>query len=141
MSVNAHIEVKTGKYRYLWLKYVTGFDIREHCARCLIGKYSKMIKFRSQGPGAVFEGELNEHEAPYLYLCGVTGKWANNLHIAFQYCAWDKVEYEDDNIKVVLDHASRLPIEPVKGLSLPSAYTTCRNFQFGYHYFHEVLVT
>ncbi len=37
------LKVKTGRYRYLWLKYVVGFDPRYHCARCLVGEYSQLI--------------------------------------------------------------------------------------------------
>ncbi len=31
------------KYRYLWLKYVQGIDLGVHCARCLVGAYSKAV--------------------------------------------------------------------------------------------------
>lgn len=129
------VTIKRTRYLYLWLKYVTGFDISNHCATCLEGHYSKLLPYRRRlEPGQRFEGLLNEHQAPYVYLCGVTPSYPENLHIPMRYKQGHTVEYEDANIVVKALHAERLSIEPVD-LPLPSAFTTCRNFQFGYHAF------
>lgn len=41
----AHITIERGDrgYRYLWLKYVTGIDLSQHCARSLHGPYSPSV--------------------------------------------------------------------------------------------------
>lgn len=130
------VEVKSNRYLYLWIKYVIGFDIAKHCAKCLLGKYSKLIPYRSQTSGRVYEGVLNEHEAPYLYLCGVTPIHSENLHIAFQFSAGETIDYEDENIQVRITDAKRLPIPPTMK-NFPLSFNTCRNFQFGYHYFYD----
>lgn len=134
MPIHLKLEVKSTRFHYLWLKYVTGFDVSKHCAKCLLGKYSKMIPFRQYYPGSVFERDLDEHEAPFMYLCGVTSVHDENLHVAMRYAPGQIIEYEDANIKVIAQDAERLPIEHVD-LPLPKEFTTCRNFQFGYHYF------
>lgn len=135
--MHIRIEVKSNNYIYLWLKYITGFDINSHCAKCLIGKYSKLIQYRSQKVGKVYEGELNEHDAPYVYLCGVTKVYENNLHIA---CMKDErvgFEYEDSNVRVSIEGARQLAITPLVGELFPVQQSTCRNFQFGYHYLRD----
>ena len=37
---------------------------------------------------------------PYLYLCGVAGRWADNLHLAMESAKDEEVQYEDDRIRV-----------------------------------------
>ncbi len=32
-------------FRFLWLKYVRGFNPQHHCARCLAGHYSKLFPY------------------------------------------------------------------------------------------------
>lgn len=136
-----HIQllIKSNAYRILWLKYVTGFDVSKHCARCLIGKYSKLLPygFGRNIAGTVYEGELNEHEAPYLYLCGVTSRYACNLHVAFSHCPGEVVSFEDDNIRLTIHDAVQYQIREIPGLVMPREFTSCRNYQFGYAYIYQ----
>jgi hypothetical protein len=135
MAIHIDLHVKTARYAYLWLKYVRGFDASQHCARCLIGTYSKRIPYRRPLAGARFAGALDEVQplsAPYLYMCGVTPRWAENLHVAFIRSPGSVVEVEDANIAVRITDACRILIdERAVPPGLPRAYATCRNFQFG----------
>lgn len=133
------IEVKTGRYRYLWLKAVRGFDVTQHCARCLVGSYEKLLPYGAIPSGRVFEGELGANSAPYYYLCGVTPKYEENLHIAFR-AGEDSICFEDGNVKVSIEGAERVPVLPIPQEVVARAgwtkeYWSCRNFQFGWKEF------
>lgn len=133
------IKVKSNCYIFLWLKYITGFDITKHCAKCLTGNYSKLIQYRSQKVGKIYEGELSEYETPYAYLCGVTRNYDDNLHIAFKKSQGEIIAYEDKNVSVSIENAQKLIIPPVAGKSFSVEQQSCRNFQFGYHYLSDQL--
>jgi hypothetical protein len=46
------------------------------------------------------------------------------------------IEFEDGNVRVQVAGMKRLLIPPVN-LDLPESFTTCRNFQFGWHYLRD----
>lgn len=133
------LETKTSNFMFLWLKYVIGFDERHHCAKCLLGRQSKIMMpwpKANRPAGFVREATLDEMECNAYYLCGVSSRgYADNLHVPFEASPGEIVEFEDDNIKVYIEGAARLPIKPVNLPHLGRAYTTCRNFQFGWHRF------
>lgn len=118
-------------YRYLWLKEITGTDLRVHCARCLLGKYD--IRFKGH---MKLTYNINLKGDIY-YLCGVAmdRKWAHNLHIAFQYEEGSVFEVDDDFCYIKVENARRLDIS-TKYIdhSLPQSnkkeFSTCRNWQF-----------
>jgi hypothetical protein len=133
------VRVKIPYYR-LWLKYVTGFNEKVHCARCLKGPFSKVLPMPTEKTPNTYKGILNEHESEYLYLylCGVTRKYSENLHIAFQWKGRSTIEYEDKRARVVITNAEQLHIPPIhEPLELDDKFTTCRNFQFGWHYLRK----
>lgn len=133
------LHVKDAAYRFLWLKHVVGFDPRVHCARCLKGEYEKMIPYGRILPGTRVEKQLTT-DAPFLYLCGVTSKYAENLHIAFVPDGPQSVFYEDAHIEVTLTGARQVPISPLPDAvqdTLTPPFTRCRNYQFGWHYLGE----
>lgn len=140
-----HIEltVKSEGYRYLWLKQVQGFDPAVHCARCLKGSYVSLLPFRPDRKvpaGLEAETELDPEAAPFFYLCGVTARWEENLHIAFRPKPGSVILVEDRHIKVCITDAERLPVLPLPddvqaGLTKP--FWSCRNYQFGWHAFAE----
>ena len=119
-------------YSYFWMKFVTGFDPTQHCARCLRGGYVA---------GVSKDMELNTPLDLVLprtsvgYICGVARgrNYARNLHLPFVREAGN-VERMDmlDGQELVLSNARRLPIPglPDGWADLPKAFTTCRNFQF-----------
>jgi hypothetical protein len=121
-------------FTYFWLKYVSAFNPRVHCARCLVGAYSQRVK-KDMPLGAPIT--LDEATAPLLYLCGVTSRWPTNLHIAMlPKVGVQIVKRTYHNLVVTIDDAEELPIPPLADgfRGLPRAFTTCRNYQFGVAY-------
>jgi hypothetical protein len=132
---------KVEGFHYLWLKYVTGFDPSQHCARCLIGKYSRKVTrgMPADKPLVLDEARqigLSGRSYDYLYLCGVAsrGGWKANFHLAF-------LPDPDATIMmpmstgdtVIVQHARSVPIIAVpEGFDgRDKVFTTCRNWQFG----------
>lgn len=122
-------------FKYLWLKYVNGVDLNQHCAKCLRGEYSTQIQHTT------FRAEniiLNEHKANYFYLCGVSMpyRWINNFHLAFKYAKGKTVEVERNGIYIKILHAVEIPIttDSIDVIDHPKRFdkhfNTCRNWQF-----------
>lgn len=140
-----HIEltVQSDAYRYLWLKSVQGFNPAVHCARCLKGNYAPLLPFRADRKipaGLSASADLDAMAAPYFYLCGVTSRYAENLHIAFAPDAASTIRYADTHIVVVITGARQLPILPlsqdvIAAQKLDKSFWSCRNYQFGWHTF------
>jgi len=125
----------TERFRYLWLKYVTGVNLEQHCAKCLKGQYSKKINPHVNGFEKIV---LDESHADYYYLCGVSipYKWEKNFHLAFKYMQGSIIELERLGIKIKIRGAELIPIIPTPLSEIDSfhkhdpAYNTCRNWQF-----------
>lgn len=141
----------TGKFRYLWLKYVRGVNLNVHCGRSLVGNYSELVA----ADQTIYDRfDLDEFEARYYYLCGVATppKWANNFHLAFKYAEGKTVEVERLGVKILISNAEEIPIEWVSpshnstnpdwikqmARKLGPAYFTCRNWQFACQIAEEV---
>jgi hypothetical protein len=125
-------------FKFLWLKYVRGFNPTHHCARCLNGNYSTLFPYSSgYVPPQTIEGVLDEFDAPWFYLCGVTNKWAFNVHIAGQYEAGTITKFSDERIAVELKDFKRLFINSANTPEAPNEFATCRNWQFGWMAFPE----
>lgn len=131
----------TEDFKYLWMKYVVGFDLSVHCARCLEGTYSNRIHPHY----ARFTGiRLNEAPARWFYLCGVTQRpyrWKDNLHLAFIYKPGSVIQYDDGRTGIVIEDAERIEIKKLLRYDLEphgreSAYFTCRNWRFAYQIVH-----
>lgn len=127
-----HIE-QSKKFRYLWLKYVTGVSLDYHCARCLRGYYSDQVSPRVLSRDGII---LDEHEARYYYLCGVSSpyRWDNNFHLAFRYEAGSTLTVEDKGISITIADAVKIEIVRANTYDHPMGdkpeYYTCRNWQF-----------
>lgn len=124
------------KYRFLWLKYVSGINLSRHCARCLLGGYDERIH-----PGLTEVHSINLKKSQYLYLCGVTGKWENNLHLAFREKEGSEITIDNKHIKCRIINAEEIPIsDKYIDHSLvyanDKAYNTCRNWWFA-NYINE----
>ena len=140
MIINCPIikEFRTNEhFGYLWLKYVNGFDLSKHCAKCLIGDYSKAFRYGSNNVELRYYA-LNEHGAKYFYLCGVTSpyRWNRNLHVAFQYSQGESFTFEDGYTKLEILNARQIPIYARKYYNIlhgdEKSYNTCRNWRFAY---------
>lgn len=123
-------------FRYLWLKYVTGFDLSVHCARCLVGQYSRMFPYRKRVT-ELYNEPLEEHSAKWLYLCGVSNRYENNLHIAFEEAEGETLLYDDGKTIVEIEGARQIPIIQLESYDKEpkghlKEFNTCRNWRFAY---------
>ena len=126
-------------WRYLWLKYVSGFQPRVHCAQCLVGPYSKRVKRDAMPIGRPLpldEAENYQH----LYLCGVAsrGGWAANLHLVAVAAPGENAEVEASTgtiFRITNARRIEIPALPPGFAGRPRTFTTCRNWQFGVEYY------
>ncbi|GAB7140535.1 hypothetical protein RsTz2092_04840 [Deferribacterales bacterium RsTz2092] len=124
---------------FMWGKSVIGFDSRVHCAKCLIGDYDRQLT-KNMKTNHWFDISLTE--GSFFYICGVSTPyiWKNNAHlpVVVKGGAMASLKLYNGDILVV-DGAEQLPFDDsvaVKKYShLGKKFTTCRNFQFGAHYF------
>jgi hypothetical protein len=123
-------------FMYFWGKYVNDFNIKVHCAKCLIGHYSNFIKKETD----LFEFELNEFPFKYFYICGVSKpyRWHENFHLALKESKGKNLYVKENGIEAWIEDAERIEIQK---LDYPEEYSsqkpfhTCRNWQFGYQMF------
>jgi hypothetical protein len=123
-------------FQYFWGKYVNDFNIKVHCANCLIGHYSSIIKKDCN----LIDSELNEFPFKYFYICGVAKpyRWQNNFHLAVKESKGHNVYSNENGVEVWIEDAERIEIQH---LEYPEVYeknkpfSTCRNWQFGYQMF------
>lgn len=125
-------------YKYLWLKYVKGFDLNNHCAKCLVGNYSEKISPQINNHKTVEGVVLDEYDYKYIYICGVTSPyvWKDNLHLALEDCKGSVVEYKFDDGVIIVEDAKQIPIYRQTVYNHPkgiyASYNTCRNWRFAY---------
>tara|TARA_R110000796_G_scaffold5192_1_gene19762 strand:- start:2800 stop:3225 length:426 start_codon:yes stop_codon:yes gene_type:complete len=122
-------------FKYLWLKYVDGYNLDNHCARCLLGNYSKIIHAKLESTSELV---LNEFDSRVYYLCGVSSpyNYYKNFHLAFKYSNGNSISINENGINIEIINAERITIETEiiynheKGNK--KAFYTCRNWQFAY---------
>ncbi|MEY2226872.1 hypothetical protein [Streptomyces sp. BF23-19] len=133
------IEQGERRYHYLWLKYVTGIDLTQHCARSLHGPYSRAVQADAPRDLTL---TLDEHRhAIAFYLCGVTTnpyRWEDNPHLAFESAPGYHVEIQVKDLKVTLTDARPIPftarhIPADDPHATDRQFKTCRNWQFAHH--------
>jgi hypothetical protein len=129
----------SGQFSYFWGKWVVGFDDSQHCAKCLVGSYEKMINKELEGGDQL---DLPCSQGAILYLCGVSRpyRYQNNFHLVLEACEGESVrkrlyngmEFEVQGAKALsFDGAAAKRLFPAKGKS----FLTCRNFQFAAQHF------
>jgi hypothetical protein len=117
------------KYRYVWLKYVRGFDLAQHCARCLVGTYDERIN-----KDTLHYSDLALPASPYYYFCTVY-QYATNIHLAFEEAPGEVIEIDDPRYSIRIENARQIHFDDSHiDRSLPQAekkaFSTCRNWQF-----------
>lgn len=124
-------------WRFLWCKSAEAFDPRQHCAKCLKGRYETRFGLDMPADDMV---DLDHGPGALLYFCGVSKpyRWDRNLHLAVRVTgdpqdiasatAWngDKVTIAGAEEVPFNDEAARAGYP-----ALGAAFLTCRNFQFG----------
>lgn len=151
LIVNVTVEPGPDRYRYLWLKSITGIDLGQHCASTFIGTYHPEIDRQRINEGATVSIEFEPAEDVLAYyLCGVasTRDWSRNAHLAFvpaegegwHGIAGDEASHsERSRLLVTLDGA--VPVLGWGEHSIPASeprlrqphFRTCRNWQFAHY--------
>lgn len=134
MMVIEHLKLHR-RNRYVWLKKVTGVDLTQHCARCLLGQYHPLFKPHH----SLYQGlKLSGGETPY-YLCTVDGTYVHHFHLAFREKEGAVIDIKTEDAEVRITNAEELPID--KGYVdyndphyQDKAYITCRNWWFAHWY-------
>lgn len=125
-------------WMYLWGKYVTGVNLENHCAKSLLGNYSKKID-----KNKAFESDLklDEFNSNIFYLCGVSKpyKWNENFHLAIRYKEGNNIIINRNGLYLEIENAEELPIifnidECNHDKKNKKEFATCRNWQFAYIY-------
>tara|TARA_R110000822_G_scaffold306967_1_gene433592 strand:+ start:2117 stop:2542 length:426 start_codon:yes stop_codon:yes gene_type:complete len=123
------------EFKYLWLKYVDGYDLENHCAKSLVGNYSKKIHNKLNNSSNLV---LNEFNSRIYYLCGVSApfNYYNNFHLAFKYSEGNFISIKENGVSIKITNAERIDIKKQdiynhkKGEN--KQFYTCRNWQFAY---------
>lgn len=124
-------------FRHWWAKTVTGFRDEVHCARCLIGPYVPSL-------GSSWSGQPTRVQLPpgaLFYLCGVSApyRWDRNFHLALAPADHALRVRTYAGQTVLIEGARVLPFSGADAARLyperGAEFLTCRNFQFGAHYF------
>jgi hypothetical protein len=131
------------RYRFLWLKYVTGVNLSQHCAKSLKGRYSSVFTYGKPSFGPL-TATLDEFAPPLAYyLCGVVRDedrrrdGARNLHLAFRAKPGATVTRETDDARIILTDAEEIEItddwidrsHECAGIR---GYASCRNWWFAW---------
>lgn len=124
------------KWRFLWLQYINGVNLKHHCQRCLLGKTSKKIGNDTMHAEDIV---LDELDSRYYYLCGVAPSMAlkDNFHLAFEECEGSTIEYSFNGIDVKISNAKRIEFSADDinwdvEHSDEELYSRCRNWQFAH---------
>ncbi len=124
----------TNKWFSIWLMYVTGVNLKNHCKQCLKGHTSKKINKETKKLENI---KLDEAKSKYYYLCGVVSpySWGDNFHLAWKEKKNEKIEYESNGISIKLRNAERINFsEDDINFELEHSdkleYYSCRNWQF-----------
>lgn len=130
------VEIKScklkGCYKILWLRYVYGVDLSNHCMKSLLGHNEPKVR------GFMREiSNLKLKESKWYYLCGVdvNWRWTKNLHLAFVESTGSEIILDNEFINIHIVNARQLPINNTFiNWRLPQAqnrlFNTCRNWWF-----------
>ncbi len=135
-------ELRSRCFRWLWGKYVTGFNPKHHCRACLLGERLSIFSGVLAAPlNTRFVTALTPARGNHVYLCGGHSRgYGSNLHVALvadrghvcsivtsdiriEIVGWRRVAIPD------IDSETRLRL----GLTVP--FARCRCFRFGAAYF------
>lgn len=147
------------KFKWLWAKYVTGFNERHHCTNSLKGYYSQ--KFSKNNPNLaapdVIEFDERSHDTfDAVYICGVSSRgyrtklnYPHNVHaaIVLEPDTIDVWSFESWQMRVRGGRFLEIPsIErlPERFITLGDEFTTCRIFRWAacfYENQHDHLIS
>lgn len=121
-----------GVYKIVWMRYVTGVDLSNHCMKSLRGHNDRRFK----GYTFLFR-DIELEKAKVYYFCAVeeNWNWNKNIHIAFRDKVGERIQIRTDLLDCVIEDAELIPIsDRYIDWSLPQSknklYNTCRNWWF-----------
>lgn len=120
-------------YKILWLRYVYGVDLNNHCMKSLLGHNDKRVR----GFMRSLPNNMELEESRFYYLCGVDKdfNWNKNLHIAFVRSVGREIVIDNEFVNIKINNARQIIIDPKYiNWDLPQSrnklFNTCRNWQF-----------
>lgn len=121
-----------GTYKILWLRYITGVNLREHCMKSFLGTNDKRVR------GFTFEfKDMALEKSEFYYFCGVDVNWDynKNIHLAFREKQGSVIKIDNQLYSAEIQNAEQLPISnKCINHNLPQSknklYNTCRNWWF-----------
>lgn len=122
-------------FRFLWARYVIGFDPSKHCQLCLLGRTSARFKMGDFGvPAVIILDEFADFD--FIYICGVAHgqRWARNFHLAARHREGAEARgrcYTGQEIVLLNGELIEIPLLPDGFNGKNRSFTTCRNYQFG----------
>lgn len=133
-----HLKLEVKRYHeFFWLRSVRSVNIYRCCAECLIGQKDNRIYYGTLHKAtAVIDVEVNnDPQALAYYLCGLSAgyNWSENTHVAFVPALGEKVEIDNDNIRLEITDAHRVDFASYKPKPygfFSYAQRTCRNWIF-----------
>lgn len=118
-------------YWIIWMRYVNGVNLNEHCMKSLLGRNDQRFK-----RGITQYEDIELERAPYYYFCGVHANWdyPKNIHIAWKDSVGSFV-VDNEYVYAEIEGGEMIEISPQYiDRTNPNAtnklYTTCRNWQF-----------
>lgn len=143
-TVNLEHNLEPDKFKWLWIKYVSGVNDQYHCTNCLRGKYGNLLSKHNLELTSTPTLNLNEQTSgsfAFIYICGVIKKgyprsnYPHNLHAVIRPCVGsiDKFQFEGWSLGVTNGVFEPIPGEhdlPPRYQSLPPEFTTCRIFRW-----------
>ena len=131
--------IPPNRYKYLWMVYITGIDLSQHCQNCLLGMRSK--KF-SKGWRSGYTDkppiELNEYTNPYYYyICGGSWNFDWNLHLALTHSPGKILEYRTAREIWIVENVERIEISESfvdpRDPNYGNPEYRCRNWWFAHY--------
>ena len=128
MVIIKKLEIKK-RHKYVWLKYVNGFNLMLHCARCLKGTYCERIN-----RDILSYSDIDLPPSPYYYFCAVN-QYITNIHLAFVESPGENIIISDERYEIAIENARQIKFDDSRiDKNHPKAgikeYNTCRNWQF-----------
>lgn len=132
------------RFKWLWMKYLTGVNDQYHCTNCLRGKYGKLLSKHNSAlalmPSLVLDEQPSDSFS-YIYICGVIKKgypcsnYPHNLHAVIRPSPGELDEFCFENWHLVVTNGVFEPIPnenelPEHYRNLPPEFTTCRIFRW-----------
>jgi len=133
------------KFKWLWAKYVTGFDESHHCTNSVRGYYSRNFSKHNGLMSPLSTITFDEHSPSRfdaIYICGVSSNgyrakrnYPHNVHAAILLDSASVDEWSFEAWRMSIQGGRFLSIPPIEDLPeryarLGKEFTSCRIFRW-----------